>query len=352
MGCSIAEAFELMHHRLDNLVHPDDRCIVEPYFNASELSHCEAYSIEYRIIRADGEVRYVAEIAEPMYGNDGKPVEYAGTLQDITERKTIETQLLEICRRLQAVVSEKIYVNGLELFVNCSIGFSVIDHQTETLEESIVNADIALYKAKYSENKEAHRYLPKMGEELAYRKILEHDLRFALERGELSVVYQPKVLLQAGDQPLSVEALVRWQHTDLGNISPDVFIPIAESNGLIHDISQFVLNKSCMDIAAVSRQLGRDVSVAVNFSVAQFYDANLMALVESVLLDSQLKPSQRIVKGVVQLAISLNLTVVGEGVETHEQADFLRSVGCDIAQGYLYGKPMLLDDLLTYYDDI
>ena len=108
LGCSIQEAFQCMHDRVNRIVHPDDRDIVKKLLDKQlNPADCEFYQIEYRIVLPNGKVRHVLEIAEPLVGNNGLPVEYAGTLQDITERKVIEQELRDAKELLEHRVAER-----------------------------------------------------------------------------------------------------------------------------------------------------------------------------------------------------------------------------------------------------
>ena len=107
LGCTVCEAFNLMHSRLDRVVHPDDRGIVESITNRSSPGDHESYRIEYRLVQPSGQIRHVVEIAEPLFGNDGMPVEYVGTLQDITEQKLVESELREATELLEDRVAER-----------------------------------------------------------------------------------------------------------------------------------------------------------------------------------------------------------------------------------------------------
>lgn len=136
LGCEdIGQAFHLMHDRLTRIVHPDDRHIVKPHAHGSN-SNNPPYQIEYRIVRADGEIRHVLEIAEPLLGNTGVAVEYAGTLQDITEQKIIEEELRLLTKLLEKRVEER--TKHLEFLANHDsltglLNRNAIRHQTEHL---------------------------------------------------------------------------------------------------------------------------------------------------------------------------------------------------------------------------
>ncbi len=299
-------------------------------------------------------------------------------------------------------------VDGRELFVTCSIGVSVYPddgHDAATLQR---HADVAMYRAKAAGRNALRCFTPEMNETARERLELEGRLRWALELGEFELYYQPQVTLSG--KPVAVEALVRWRHPSLGLVPPAKFIPAAEESGLIVAIGTWVLSEACRQ-AALWRDAGRPIRVAVNVSALQFVRPDFFETVEQALNEAGLAPgllevelteslvmrdpgesarqmeklralgvrvavddfgtgysslsylhrlpidvlkidrsfvaeveglrgTQALVQAIVALARALDLTVVAEGVETTGQLAFLSELGCDLAQGYLFAKPM------------
>ena len=136
-------------------------------------------------------------------------------------------------------------------------------------EELLRRADIAMYQAKNSAERDAVAYHATMETGALEKKQIEKALRKGIENGELTVVYQPVV--RAGDLSIvSLEALVRWTSPELGAVSPAVFIPVAEDTGLIHDIGRFVVRQACEDLASLAEPQGCDQRLAGPASRSEF----------------------------------------------------------------------------------
>ena len=168
---------------------------------------------------------------------------------------------------------------------------------------SLLNhADTALYRAK-ADGRGTYRFFEaSMDANVRERRLLEHDLRHAISRGELSVVYQPQA--QIGTQEIvGFEALLRWQHPERGAISPATFIPIAEESGLILQIGEWVLRMACTEAARWERPL----SIAVNVSAMQLHSPNFAPLVHEILITTKLSP-RRLELEITETALIRDLT--------------------------------------------
>jgi diguanylate cyclase (GGDEF)-like protein len=179
-------------------------------------------------------------------------------------------------------------VAGHQLVIGVSIGISLAPEDGKNPDELLKKADLALYRAK-EDGRGTYRFFEAgMDARAQARRLLEIDLRAALPRGEFEVYYQP-IRDVAKDVVVSFEALVRWNHSLRGMISPVNFIPLAEETGLIVPIGEWVLRQACMDASRWSR----DVGVAVNLSPVQFKNLNLVASVKDALKASSL-PAHRL----------------------------------------------------------
>ncbi len=138
--------------------------------------------------------------------------------------------------KLIQTLSQAIEINGVPLYLTTSIGISLYPQDAETAETLISNADAAMYRAKESGRNTYHYYTPELTRIAREQVTLAGELKYALERNELSLVYQPQVYLQ-NDRIFGMEALLRWQHSRMGMIMPDRFIPLAEETGLIVPVS-------------------------------------------------------------------------------------------------------------------
>jgi diguanylate cyclase (GGDEF)-like protein len=193
-----------------------------------------------------------------------------------------------IARRLLEVLREPYSVSGLMIHMGASIGIAKApDHGTDA-ETLMRNADSALYKVKASGKNAYHFFDAALEAESRQRRALEAELRGAIARGELEVHYQTIIAL-ADRHTVGVEALLRWRHPELGLVSPDQFIPIAEDTGLIVPIGAWVIRQACMD----ARHWPAGITVAVNVSPAQLGRAELSGAVQDALALSGL-PAHRL----------------------------------------------------------
>jgi diguanylate cyclase (GGDEF)-like protein/PAS domain S-box-containing protein len=185
-------------------------------------------------------------------------------------------------------VSAPYEIAGHQLVIGVSIGISLAPEDGKNPDELLKKADLALYRAK-EDGRGTYRFFETgMDARAQARRLLELDLRAALKRGEFEVYYQP-IRDVAKDVVVAFEALVRWNHSLRGMISPVNFIPLAEETGLIVPLGDWVLRRACMDAA----QWSQDVGVAVNLSPVQFKNLNLVASVKDALKDSGL-PAHRL----------------------------------------------------------
>ena len=197
-----------------------------------------------------------------------------------------------------ATVAEKILdtlawpfsLKGREVYVTGSLGLSVCPTDGEDAESLLRNADVAMYRAK-EEGRNAFRfYVPEMDERMRARVEIEHDLRLAIKRGELTLHYQPRVSLISGEV-LGFEALVRWNHPREGLIGPDRFIAVAEDTGLIMPLGDWVLQATCRQARQWQERGFPRMRMSVNLSARQFRDPGLVERVERVLAESGLDPA-------------------------------------------------------------
>jgi diguanylate cyclase (GGDEF)-like protein/PAS domain S-box-containing protein len=185
-------------------------------------------------------------------------------------------------------VSAPYEIAGHQLVIGVSIGISLAPEDGKNPDELLKKADLALYRAK-EDGRGTYRFFETgMDARAQARRLLELDLRAALQRGEFEVYYQP-IRDIAKDVVVGFEALVRWNHSLRGMISPVSFIPLAEETGLIVPIGDWVLRRACIDAA----QWSRDVGVAVNLSPVQFKNPSLVSTVKEALKASGL-PAHRL----------------------------------------------------------
>ena len=315
-----------------------------------------------------------------------------------------------VAQALLDVLSKPIDLDGYKAIIGASIGISMYPSDGTTEEELVKNADTAMYRAKESGRNNYQFYTDEMQQAAKARLLMENDLRDAIERQELRLVYQPQV--DAKTQSLAgAEVLVRWQSHDRGLVSPSEFIYLAEDTGLIVPIGEWVLRQACLQYRRWQKAGVAPPYLAINVSGRQFKMEGFsesvkqileeteleskyveLELTESFLMDDQefaintlkelksmgfqlsiddfgtgysslsyLKkfPIDRlkidrsfvveieqneedraIVRAIIDLAHTLQISVIAEGVEEQTQGDMLARMGCDIIQGYLYSKPI------------
>jgi diguanylate cyclase (GGDEF)-like protein len=322
----------------------------------------------------------------------------------------------DLSRLAQGIIdslSRPYTINGTVVSIGASVGIVTSDYDDRTSDDLMRDADLALYAAKAA-GKGCYRFFaPEMHEAARERQLMESDLRVALEKDQLKVVFQPSV--DASSEAVTgFEALVRWNHPDHGPVSPGVFIPLAEEIGLINEIGEWVLRTACAEAA----RWPDHISVAVNLSPVQFKSHSLPATVRAVLGETGLAAKQleleitegvflsndehvhdmigslkaigvklalddfgtgysslsylqrvpfdkikidqsfvrgasdpesrnaALIRAMVGLASDLKMQTTAEGVETQDELLLVRSLGCSLVQGYIFGKPMPAEEAL------
>jgi diguanylate cyclase (GGDEF)-like protein len=209
--------------------------------------------------------------------------EFVVLMDELADREPVT----RVSQRILDAMIEPFVIDGHEIHVTASIGISVYPDDGRTL---LRNADVALYLAKEKGKNNYQFYSAQIDNFSRERLALESGLRRALERDELSLHYQPKVDVATG-RTCGMEALLRWQHPQMGLVAPDRFIPIAEESGLIRPIGAWVLKTACMQNRAWQRQGMQRFPVAVNLSPCQFAEESLFDDIKSALSASGLAAS-------------------------------------------------------------
>ena len=330
-------------------------------------------------------------------------------------------QLASIAEKILAAFTLPFDLGGYKLDISVSIGISVFPNDSADSVELIKYADTAMYCAKESGRNTYQFYTQELASNAFEYFAIEIELRKALACDQFYLVYQPQYNIKTGEI-IGVETLLRWQHPEMGIISPATFIPIAEKSGQIAEIGEWVIAQACRQIQ-IWDDLGLpQLVVSINLSRRQLVISDLASSVQKILDDyaidgsrlefeitesaivdnyemvysnllkfkkmgiamaiddfgtgysslvnlkqfplSRLKIDQSFVRDVIvdsndeaiiratiALGTSLGLTIIAEGVETKEQCNFLLREGCEQAQGFLFSKPLLAEDvtdLLTY----
>lgn len=194
-----------------------------------------------------------------------------------------------VAGKILEVIARPLRVNGHELVITGSIGISIFPKDGEDVKTLVKNAEVAMYRAKEQGRNTCQFYTGEMNARSLARMSLEHHLRRALQRDEFLVYYQPKVNLRTG-RITGMEALVRWQSPEMGMISPDTFIPLAEETGLIVPLGAWVLRCACAQSKAWQDAGLPALTVAVNLSPRQFRQQDIVSLIEELLAETGLDP--------------------------------------------------------------
>jgi len=329
-----------------------------------------------------------------------------------------EQEALEIADRVKQCFASPLSIAGGEHYVTASIGVAMPSDGHDGPEGLIRDADAAMYQAKERGRARFEVFDADMRASAVKRLQVEADLRRALERDDMSLVYQPVIEVDSG-RIVAVEALLRWHHPEHGMVAPLDFIPVAEESGLIVQLGEWVLHEA-MRKAAHWREMAppgeNPVVVSVNLSARQMAERDLVATVARLLGETGVDPRQialeitetvlvedtvtaaetlraleelgvklvlddfgtgysslgyvkrfplsflkidrsfvaelggngrdaAIVGAIAEMARALGAQVVAEGVETEHQLERVRKLGCELAQGYFFARPLPPDEI-------
>ena len=196
-----------------------------------------------------------------------------------------------VAEKLMAMFEQPFEVSGYELFITGSVGISLYPQDGRDMHILIRNADVAMYQAKARGRNGFQFYAPSMSGDGALRLRMETLLRRAIERDEIYLAFQPQVEIDSGCL-IGVEALLRWNSPELGQVPPSSFIPLAEDTGFIGQLGQWVLQDACRQMVAWEARGLAVPKIAVNLSVRQFERGGMAATVAAVLKDAGLSPAR------------------------------------------------------------
>jgi diguanylate cyclase (GGDEF)-like protein len=322
--------------------------------------------------------------------------------------------IIQIADNILQTLESAFHLYGHELYISCSIGIALLDEHNPDAETLIQHADAALYHAKNEGRNNYQFYKQSLSQKNPELLKLEKSLRHALEYDEFVLHYQPRVNIATG-KITSMEALLRWYNPEMGIISPNVFIPLAEESGLIISIGEWVLRQACKQNKAWQDAGYSPIIIAINLSPKQFCQPNLVEALIDILATTQLEPEfleleitestviadlnftttalqclakmglllalddfgtgysslsrlqalpfhnlkidrsfikeitidpkvAHIIQAIITLGQSLGLKVIAEGVENPAELEFLRSINCDEIQGYLFYRPLSVEE--------
>ncbi|MBT8441745.1 MAG: EAL domain-containing protein [Gammaproteobacteria bacterium] len=286
--------------RLDGCIRNDD-CVIRP----------EADESDFRLARLGGD-------------------EFVAILQDLESTD----DAVAVAERIRAELTRPVEHLGHEFVVTSSIGVSMYPDDGEDIDSLLKNADVAMYQAKSAGRNSVRFYSGTMSLRSLERLELENGLRYALQRDELELHYQPQIDLTTGCIT-GVEALLRWHHPERGNIPPGNFIPLAEECGLITPLGEWVLAAACRQARAWQDKYGRYPNIAINISSQQFFQSDVAEVVLKAIFEKNLEPST--------LQLELTETILMQDVkETVKTLKRLKNAGVSLA----------MDDFGTGYSSL
>lgn len=229
--------------------------------------------------------------------------------------------------------AKSFYLDSHEYYISPSIGLSMYPQDGKDAETLIKNADEALFRVK--EKGKAHYQFYRSDKTQPFANIvsIETQLRKALERNELILLYQPQVELSSG-KINSFEALIRWNSKEFGLVPPSEFIPLSEDTGLIIPIGNWVIEQACMQIKEWNDLCGEEITIAINISAKQFQQPTLVSTIQKAIQTFQINPSL--------LEIEITEGVMQDTAETAPILKSLKELGISIA----------IDDFGTGYSSL
>ncbi|WP_171056383.1 EAL domain-containing protein [Paenibacillus sinopodophylli] len=256
--------------------------------------------------------------------------EYIVLLEEVTH----SDQAVHIAETILTVISEPISLKDRIFYMTASIGISFGHAWTpDAADQLMKEADIAMYVAK-KEHNTSKVYTASMNDVTKRELLLESSMSRALERGEFMLYYQPKVEVATG-RIYGAEALIRWNHPELGTVSPLDFIPIAEKTGFIIPLGEWVLYKACQQIREWEQMGLSKLSVSVNMSMIQFQQKQIVHTIEHIISDAGILPEQ------IELEITESIFMDNPG-QTLTILDQLKQLGVKLS----------LDDFGTGYSSL
>ncbi|MEJ2513660.1 MAG: EAL domain-containing protein [Gammaproteobacteria bacterium] len=270
-----------------------------------------------------------------------------------------------LARKIREILAPPLHVDGRDVPVTCSIGIASFPDCGEDAVTLLKTADIAMYRAKESGRDTYHFYSRAVHAEVSRRAELEAGLRKAINDDEFQVTWQPVVEVES-ERVLAMEALLRWNHPELGLVRPVEFVPILESAGLIHRVGERLLAEACSQLAEWRRQLDRgDLRVATKVSLRQLEHPRFVDRIGRILTTAGLDPGalvlefretalgpdrpecRQVVEKLGQMGVHLALDDFGRGWISLEQLRSLRLEWLKLDREFVAGLPVAEEDCLV-----
>ncbi|WP_331344872.1 putative bifunctional diguanylate cyclase/phosphodiesterase [Cellvibrio sp. UBA7661] len=340
--------------------------------------------------------------------------EFTLLLQNIA----VNTDVAHIAEKVIKAIEQPAEINGHEVVVGCSVGIAIYPQAGRDADTLLKHADMAMYKAKQEEGSSYRFFTEMMNQDVRRQLRLESDLRAALKKQQFVLHYIPRVDVSTG-KVVALEALLRWDKPGVGIVNASDFIATAEETGIINALGYWVIRQACNDLKLLQSIWGDHLMMAINLSIRQFKDDNLVHEVARIFADSDIQPGdiefeitetvfaenielislcmrplsffginflldsfgagnssllhlqrlpistvkidlgflqelnrshtdKRLVSAMITLAHNLGKLVVAEGVETKEEKEWLKEMGCDLMQGYYFSAPKSYAEIVSW----
>jgi len=359
--------------------------------------------IAQRLTAASREIDFVARLSGD---------EFCILVEDVVDNSSAAN----VAQRCLDIVSQPVELSSRKITPACSIGIAHYPDDGSNLSTLLKVADTSLYAAKGLGRNCFTFYKPEFTQKAEYRFQIENDLREAIEKQQLSLVYQPQVNISSGEI-IGVEALSRWNHPQLGYVSPIDFITTAEKIGMIKPLTEWVLNTACNQAMAWKKAGLPVLQMAVNISPSHFLDKDIVSMIQRIIDTTGMVPSElelevtegtvqtdpknlsvfqnlknlgillaiddfgtgyssfaslkhlkvdylkidkyfitdmledkktlHLVSSMIKIGHNLGYKIIAEGIETSEQLNMLKKLDCEIAQGYLFSKPVTANEITS-----
>ncbi|MEO7053048.1 MAG: EAL domain-containing protein [Rhodanobacter sp.] len=290
-----------------------------------DLDHFKAINDTYGHATGDQVLRAVTQRLRGSVRASDTVARYAGDEFTIVLRHVVKNDdVLRVAQKIVQMMETPVFVDdGVQLQVTVSMGLSFFPDDANDAETLLKHADEAMYSAKHlgRNNFQIYEVSPEYARE--HGMALKTRLRHAEGNGELRVVYQPQVDAQTEDI-VGMEALVRWEHPELGVISPAVFIPLAEESGLIVSIGEWVMRTACRQACEWEQRYGLRLRLGVNLSAVQLMEPQLLEMVTRVLHETELDPT------LLEMEITESISIK-TAPNLLENLNALHQLGCHIA---------------------
>lgn len=259
------------------------------------------------------------------YGGD----EFILFLRNVNYEKT-----KKVARELINSLDVAFHLGKSQHFTSGSIGISLYPYDGETIEELIQKADIAINRVKQQGKNHYQFYEYNMDNAISREMKIERNLHEAIDNNEMELYYQPKMDLETLEI-IGIEALLRWKNSELGNVSPAEFIPIAEETGIILPIGEWVLRTACSQLVQWKEESSKPLCVSVNLSIRQFRDPKIVGMISNIIKETAIDPN------CLELELTENIAI-HERNFVHQKLHAIRELGVKIS----------IDDFGTGYSSL